>query len=105
MEDEAMRVVTFVVVALMILLASPTPAGVTDRVSLGTGGTQGNGDSFQPALSWDGRFVAFDSKATDLVPGDTNGKQDVFVRDRVGGQTVRVSVASDGTQGNDISMM
>src|SRR5207302_5782749 len=52
------------------------------------------------ALSADGRFVAFDSAATDLVAGDTNGVSDVFVHDRQTGTTERVSVASDGTQGN-----
>ena len=47
--------------------------GTTRRVSVGPGGVQGNGDSFDPAISADGRFVAFDSYATNLVPGDTNG--------------------------------
>ena len=46
--------------------------GTTRRVSVGPGGVQGNGDSFGPAISADGRFVAFDSDATNLVPGDTN---------------------------------
>ena len=47
--------------------------GTTRRVSLGPGGVQGNGFSGGPAISADGRFVAFDSAATNLVPGDTNG--------------------------------
>ena len=54
--------------------------GTTRRVSVGPGGAQGNGDSVDPALSADGRFVAFESDATNLVPGDTNGVDDVFVR-------------------------
>jgi hypothetical protein len=57
--------------------------GTTERVSVGQGGVQGNGDSggiYTPALSTDGRFVAFDSEASNLVPGDTNNWQDVFVR-------------------------
>ena len=67
--------------------------GTTRRVSVGPGGAQGNGDSsFSPAISADGRFVAFDSCATNLVPGDTNGAADVFVRDRQTGTTRRVSV-------------
>jgi Tol biopolymer transport system component len=75
--------------------------GQTTRVSVASDGTQGNGDSVSPSISADGRYVAFMSYAYNLVPGDTNGKADVFVHDRLTGQTTRVSVASDGTQGND----
>src|SRR6266446_2495738 len=74
--------------------------GTTERVSIASGGTQGNGFSAGPALSADGRFVAFHDTATNLVAGDTNGATDVFVHDRQKGTTERVSVASDGTQGN-----
>src|SRR5438093_412858 len=74
--------------------------GITERVSVASDGTQGNNASSYPALSADGRFVAFDSDATDLVAGDTNGTNDVFVHDGQTGTTERVSVASDGTQGN-----
>ena len=74
--------------------------GTTRRVSVGPGGVQGNGDSFDPAISADGRFVAFTSDATNLVPGDTNGASDVFVRDRQTGTTERVSVGPGGAQGN-----
>jgi Tol biopolymer transport system component len=75
-------------------------AGTTERVSLAGDGTQGNDFSGEPAISADGRYVAFESLATTLVPGDTNGSKDVFVHDRVTGATQRVSVADDGTQGN-----
>ena len=62
--------------------------GTTQRVSVGPGGVQGNGDSSQrPSISADGRFVAFSSDASNLVPGDTNGVDDVFVRDRQTGTT------------------
>src|SRR5438445_547368 len=74
--------------------------GITERVSVASDGTQGNNASSYPALSADGRFVAFHSTATNLVAGDTNGATDVFVHDRQTGTTERVSVASDGTQGN-----
>ena len=63
-------------------------------------GRQGNGHSACPAVSRDGRYVAWWSRASNLVPGDTNGVADVFVRDRQTGVTVRVSVAGDGTQAN-----
>ena len=56
--------------------------GRTERVSVGQRGVQGDGASFYPAISADGRFVAFVSVAANLVPGDTNGSLDVFVRDR-----------------------
>ena len=74
--------------------------GQTERVSVASDGTQGDGPSFHPAISADGRYVTFISEATNLVSGDTNGRADCFVHDRESGQTERVSVASDGTQGN-----
>src|SRR5437016_7692670 len=77
--------------------------GTTERVSVASGGTQSNAASLGSALSADGRFVAFQSDATNLVAGDTNGATDVFVRDRQTGMTERVSVASDGTQANNVS--
>jgi Tol biopolymer transport system component len=77
--------------------------GTTERVSVATGGTQGNSYSYYPSLSDDGRYVAFASVATNLVPGDTNDAWDVFVHDRQSGVTERVSVATGGTQGNAAS--
>jgi len=78
-------------------------AGTTTRVSVRSNGTQGNDFSAEASLSATGRFVAFSSVATNLVGGDTNGVPDVFVHDRKTDKTTRVSVASDGTQGNDFS--
>jgi Tol biopolymer transport system component len=77
--------------------------GQTTRVSVAPDGTQADRGSLWPSLSADGRYVAFDSFATNLVAGDTNGTSDVFVHDRHTGQTMRVSVASDGTQANGLS--
>jgi len=77
--------------------------GTIERVSVSTGGGQSNGNSYFPALSADGRFVAFDSEASNLVPGDTNGISDVFLRDRLMGTTERVSVGPNGVQGNEES--
>jgi Tol biopolymer transport system component len=74
--------------------------GTTRRVSLGAAGAQGDEFSFGPAISADGRFVAFASVATNLVPGDTNGEADVFVRDRKAGTTRRVSFGLGSAQGN-----
>jgi Tol biopolymer transport system component len=62
-------------------------------------GVQGNGHSYRPVVTADGRYIAFDSDASNLVPGDTNGNTDVFVHDRQTGVTTRVSVRSDGWQG------
>src|SRR5438876_3336677 len=56
--------------------------GTTERVSVASDGTQENVSSHSPAMSANGRFVAFDSFASNLVPGDTNGANDVFVHDR-----------------------
>jgi len=78
--------------------------GQTNRVNIASDGTQGNSWSNDPSISTDGRFVAFESPANNLVPGDTNGKGDIFIHDRVTGQTQRLSVASDGTEGNGLSL-
>ena len=75
-------------------------SGQTTRVSISSTGAQGNNNSFRPVLSADGRFVAFESVASNLVPGDSNGVRDIFVHDRQSGQTTRVSVSSAGQQGN-----
>ena len=77
--------------------------GTTERVSVATGGTEADGSSYNPAISADGRFVAFHSGATNLVGGDTNVANDVFVHDRQTGTTERVSVATNGGQANDTS--
>jgi len=77
--------------------------GITERVSVDSAGNQGNDVSYQSAISADGRYVAFDSLASNLVAGDTNGTTDVFVHDRQTGLTERVSVESAGNQGNAYS--
>jgi Tol biopolymer transport system component len=74
--------------------------GQTTRVSVDSTGVQGNDYSFTPSISADGRFVAFYSLATNLVPGDTNGVTDVFVHDVLTGETSRVSIDSSGAQEN-----
>jgi Tol biopolymer transport system component len=72
----------------------------TTRASVASSGGQGvGGHSRAPSLSADGRFVAFESRALSLVPGDTNAESDIFVRDRQSGTTERVSVATGGAEG------
>jgi len=75
--------------------------GRTSLVSVGSDGVQGNGISQAhtlAALSRNGRFVVFKSQADNLVPGDTNGAQDVFLRDRLWGTTRRMSVSTAGQE-------
>jgi len=74
--------------------------GTTTCVSVGPDGKPANSTSVSPSLSADGRYVAFDSGATNLVTNDTNNRGDCFVYDRQSAITKRVSVASDGTQAN-----
>ncbi|WP_371401717.1 hypothetical protein OHA10_27810 [Kribbella sp. NBC_00662] len=71
-------------------------SGRTTRVSVGAGGVQGNGESRQGSISADGRYVVFNSYASNLLPGDTNGGPDVFLRDLKTGRTTLVSVALNG---------
>jgi Tol biopolymer transport system component len=87
--------------------ASP---GTTTRVSVDSSGNEGNGQSVfstghDPAISADGRYVAFDSLATNLVAGDTNGYWDIFMHDGQTGETMRVSVDSAGNQANEDSWL
>jgi Tol biopolymer transport system component len=76
----------------------------TTRVSVGSAGAEGNDDSAFPSISANGRFVAFSSLASNLVPGDRNHRFDVFVRDLKRGKTTRVSVNSAGAEANDGSI-
>jgi Tol biopolymer transport system component len=78
--------------------------GSTERVSVSSDGSEGDWSSFDPSISADGRYVAFSSVASNLVSGDTNGWDDIFVHDRQTGTTECVSVSSNGEQGNSISM-
>ena len=93
-------------ILLIVFVLANLPAevlaaqGDTIRISVSTGGTQGNNHSYGPSISSDGRYVAFTSTASNLVAGDTNGMSDVFVFDRLTGTTTRVSVDSNGGQAN-----
>ena len=83
------------------LFAYDRKTGKTELVTVSSSGDQANsGFSFQASLSADGRFVVFISNATNLVAGDTNNADDVFVRDRRNGTTERVTVSSNGVQSN-----
>ena len=73
---------------------------ITSRVSVASAGLEADGASALPDISRDGRYITFSSAASNLVAGDTNRVLDVFVHDRKTVTTTRVSVASDGTQGN-----
>ncbi len=81
-----------------------TQTGTTTMVSVDSSGGQGNNSSFTPAISSDGRFIAFTSDASNLAAGDTNGMSDVFLHDTQTCVTTMVSVDSSGTQGNDRSL-
>jgi Tol biopolymer transport system component len=78
-------------------------ADTTSRLSVSSEGVEGDNTSEGSAISATGRFVAFVSHASNLVAGDTNGIQDVFLRDRATHTTRRVSVSSIGVEANDRS--
>lgn len=75
----------------------------TKIVSVDSAGDQGNNTSRLPSVSGDGRYVAFQSDASNLVAGDTNSRTDIFVHDTVNGATTRVSVDSAGAEANNHS--
>ena len=100
----------FVVLSLFVLVASAnetlSQAQVSpldqdhfiSLVSVSSQGDQGTGFSIVPTISADGKMVAFNSFAPNLVANDTNLKQDVFVHDLQTGQTTRSSVSSQGVR-------
>ncbi len=77
-----------------------TQLNTTTRVSVATDGTESNNQSNFPTISADGRYVVFHSDASNLVAGDTNAKQDVFMRDTLTNTTTRVSVSTAGAEAN-----
>ena len=101
-ESAATDLVTGDTNAASDVFAHALAGGVTQRVSVTSGGPGGNGSSTSSrAVSADGRYVAFYVPgATNLVPGDTNATSDVFVHDNLTGSTWRASVDSAGAQGN-----
>lgn len=78
-------------------------AGTVTRVSVDSDGSQSNNNSILPSTSADGRFIAFQSTATNLVPGDVNGFSDIFVHDRMTGTTELISKSNSGELANSHS--
>ena len=72
--------------------------GTTERISRNASRAAGNANSGYSSLSFDGRYIAFESEASNLVAGDTNNVQDIFLRDRVSGLLTRVSLGNSGEQ-------
>jgi Tol biopolymer transport system component len=79
--------------------------GVTQLVSVSSTGVQANDDCLLPVITSDGRYVVFQANANNLVPGDTNGVKDVFVRNRQLGTTERASIGLAGAEGNSESAL
>lgn len=75
--------------------------GLTELVSVSTSGSGGNDDSYWPSPNFDGSIIAFRTPASDILPDDTNGRADIFVRDMNTGITERVSVSTSGAEGDD----
>jgi Tol biopolymer transport system component len=86
--------------ALLATAGAWAAMGSPELVSATPAGQPANGDSGHGEISRDGRYVAFGSAASDLTPGDTNARSDVFVRDRSSGRTQRVSHGAAGKQAN-----
>jgi Ca2+-binding RTX toxin-like protein len=81
----------------------PTSELIQSRISTKANDTEVDGFSYEPQFSPNGRYVVFESDASNLVAGDTNGKPDIFLKDLSTGAVTRLSTASDGTQANDAS--
>lgn len=99
-ESDASNLTTTCANAKSQVFLKDLTTGAVKCLSLSLGRTAGNGRSGTPKFSPDGKSVAFASSATNLVVGDTNGSQDVFVRDLVKGATRRVSTGANGKQAN-----
>jgi Tol biopolymer transport system component len=96
--------VLVIVLSLLVGLADTVAAtGTTMRVSVGSGGIEGNDHSWGPAHTADGRYVLFESYASNLVASDTNATLDVFIHDRETLITQRISLDSAGNQVNGAS--
>ncbi|WP_235203669.1 TolB family protein, partial [Candidatus Magnetobacterium casense] len=80
-----------------------TRNNTTRLISQSTWGEQGNNESYAPSLSVDGRFVVFGSSADNLVDGDDNGVEDIFLHDTLHNSTILISQSSSGARGNDAS--
>ena len=78
-------------------------AGTTIRISVDSQGNEANGNSRSPMISSDGRYIAYESSATNLVADDTNGVSDIFLYDRNDGSTIRISNGVSGVQANGAS--
>lgn len=85
------------------IFVKDTVTGTTRRVNTDSNGNEANSFSSGLGMSGDGRYVLFSSNASNLVAGDTNGFQDLFVKDTITGMTTRVSTDSAGTQANAAS--
>lgn len=100
--------VIFLSVLLLLQSAGAVFAAVNvaslTRVNETTDGSEANSHSGDAGISEDGRYIVFESYANNLVSGDTNGAADIFLKDQTLSTTTRISVASDGTQGNSSSL-
>lgn len=98
---DLVRIPVAVICSLACLAGSAQgSAPRTIRISLSRGNSEVRGDSFVPSISADGRMVAFVSTAPDLVPDDTNGLPDIFVRNLESSSTARIAVSTTGLQGD-----
>ena len=98
-----MRQKHILLLSTALLAVSSHADTLTSRASLANGGIQSSARSFAPDINGTGQYVVFVSSAPNLVAGDTNGKDDIFVHDRFWGNTTRVSVTSTGQQANNNS--
>lgn len=98
--------ITIIVIASLVFTAFQSvkaAPGLTTRISVSSSMAQANERSMNPSISADGRFIVFDSYADNLVANDTNGRGDVFLRDLNTNQTKRISIATNGTEGDEHS--
>ena len=93
----------FVLLLALFISTNALALGVLERVSVDSIGAEADSNSYYPSISSDGRYVAFESGASNLVAGDTNGDSDIFVHDRTTGNTTRVSVDSAGAEADSES--
>lgn len=97
---EAWIMTAVLVIAVLVATQATAISTSYSRVSVSSSNSQANGGSSSLTASADGRYVTFYSSASNLVTGDNNGKEDIFLKDTLNGTVTRINMRDNGTESN-----